>query len=52
MADGYIKMIDRADGIDDIDRIIENAAFNSSITNGEYEQVYKYGLQKVQSWCN
>lgn len=50
MADGYMSMIDRAQTLDDLDRIVEAAANNSSITNEEYANVYAHSLRKAQSW--
>ena len=50
MADGYMSMIDRAQTLDDLDRIVEAAGNNFSITNDEYANVYAHSLQKAQSW--
>ena len=50
MADGYMRLIDRANTLDDLDSIVEAAANNSNISNREYEEIYTRSLRKAQAW--
>ena len=46
----WLILIESAKGLDDISNIIEQAAFDETITNKEYETVYQTALEKVQNW--
>jgi len=50
--DGYLQEIDDADGVDQIDEIMERAANESddALSNMEYEKIYDKGLRKAQGW--
>lgn len=48
---GYLRMIDEAETLNQLDMIVEAAANNFSISNTEYAEIYGYSLKKAQSWC-
>ena len=52
MADGYMKMIDRAGSLDELDAIAEAAAYNSGISNKDYADIVEYGIRKAQRWAS
>lgn len=49
----YIKQIDNATDIDEIAEIVEErAAFDETISNKEYFQLFEYSLNKIKNWRN
>lgn len=45
-----IASIEKAQTIDELDEIVEKAAFNEELTNEEYCEIYEKALRKAQSW--
>lgn len=48
--DKYLKRIQSADSLDDLDTIIEEAANDDTLSNKEYEALYARALSTAQSW--
>ena len=48
VAGNYIRLIDTADSIDEISEITNRAAWDVSITNQEYCEIYDYAVNKVR----
>ena len=46
----YLERIQQADSLDELDSIVEEASFDDSLSNSEYEQIYAAGLSKAQAW--
>lgn len=46
----YLERIKTAESLDELDSIVEEASFDDSLTNSEYEEIYVAGLSKAQSW--
>lgn len=46
----YMEMLEKADSIDELEEIVENASFDYSISNNEYEMVYDRAIEVAQSW--
>lgn len=46
----YIRLIDTADSVDKISEITNRAAWDVSITNQEYCEIYDYAVNKVRDW--
>ena len=46
----YIRLIDMADSVDKISEITNRAAWDVSITNQEYCEIYDYAVNKVRDW--
>lgn len=46
----YIRLIDTADSVDEISEITNRAAWDVSITNQEYCEIYDYAVNKVRDW--
>lgn len=46
----YIRLIDTADSVDEIPEITNRAAWDVSITNQEYCEIYDYAVNKVRDW--
>lgn len=47
VAGNYIRLIDTADSVDKISEITNRAAWDVSITNQEYCEIYDYAVNKV-----
>lgn len=50
VAEKYIKLIDTAYSVDKISEITNRAAWDVSITNQEYCEIYDYAVNKVRDW--
>lgn len=50
IAGNYIRLIDTADSVDKISEITNRAAWDVSITNQEYCEIYDYAVNKVRDW--
>ena len=50
VAEKYIGLIDTADSVDKISEITNRAAWDVSITNQEYCEIYGYAVNKVRDW--
>lgn len=48
IAGNYIRLIDTADSVDRISEITNRAAWDVSITNQEYCEIYNYAVNKVR----
>lgn len=46
----YMEMLEKADSIDELEEIVENASFDDSISNNEYETVYNRAIEVAQNW--
>lgn len=46
----YMEMLEKADSIDELEEIVENASFDYSISNSEYEMVYDRAIEVAQNW--
>lgn len=46
----YIEMLEKADSIDELEKIVENASFDDNISNNEYEMVYNRAIEVAQNW--
>lgn len=45
----YLEKIKAAETIDELDAIVEDAAFDENITAGEYCEIYDEALKKAQN---
>ena len=43
----YMKRIERADSMDDLNEIVEEAANDESLTNNQYERIALYAIDHV-----
>ena len=50
MTNKYMEMIEKADNIDELEGIVENASFDDNISNNEYEMVYNRAIEVAQNW--
>ena len=47
----YIKLIDKANDLDELTEIIEErAAFDETISNKEYCEIVEYANMKIKNW--
>ena len=46
----YMERIEMADGLEELNEIVEEASYSMDISNGEYERIYAEALRKAQTW--
>ena len=46
----YMEMLEKADSINKLKEIVEEASFDDNISNDEYEMVYNRAIEVAQSW--
>lgn len=48
--DKYLNKIETAQTLDELDEIVEIAAFDDSLVNDEYSEIYAEALKKAQNF--
>ena len=43
----YMERIERANSMEELNRIVEEAAFDESLTNTQYERIALYAMEHV-----
>lgn len=46
----YLERIEKAETLDELNAIAESAAFDETLTNNEYCNIYSEALKKAQSF--
>lgn len=48
----YIEKIKKAETLDELNEIVERAAWDDDLTASEYGEIYMKALKKAQGWTN
>lgn len=46
----YMRQIEKAESLDELNDVIEKAAFDYELPNIDFCKVYKVAMEKAQSW--